>query len=1004
MFRNCQSCYNENSNPNDIGIERSPDSLRSLSRSIRRYLSPCVIIQWAAILVIFLYTQSVSAQNMWMWNQRTHPELEWHTLETEHFNLHYHQGLESIAEKGALIAEQTYQPIMDQLQVKDFGKTDIVFSAEDEIMNGFAMPSNQIFIWVSQNDVAGHFGGSDKWLKLVITHEFQHIVQFQAHGTWAGIFGAISIPAWWIEGMAEYMTEVWRVGRSDSRMKIHTYRNTMDQLDAHDDGYAKVLYLAWKYGDSTLVKISNHRLYLMKEQKKYPYWYDFKTAFKEATGQSLVAFDEEWRRAMNTYYFGYKAQKETIGEVGEPLSFKGFTRVQSASISPDTETIAVVGRRDKKMRDSGLYLQSTDSTRQVKEIHYGRFNGDPAWSPDSKQLVVAEYHRGSHGSLLNDLRLIDVATKKIRWITENFRALHPVFAHDGQGVFFVAHPLETTHIFYQIIDSGKRIQLSHFEGDVQIQDLDLSPDGKKLTFMIQDVNGDVDIAILNVDGTEFQKVTNDPEEDVYPVWSSDGSAIVYTSYRNSTPNLYRVDMDSLLVTQMTDVAEGIYSRQRLPNSNRIISSTLADVDTVRIVAVEASRVAPALGLQIREPFNAWRTKAPDIELPPIDYKADMLLQKPQPYRSLKTIRPLFKFIWPLGDALLLLGAVEDALGKHIFQLGGFIPYFDNYFGGYFSYTNLQFLPALHLYGMKNLSMNYYSTYRYNFIENRNGVGLAASFPMNTGQSLSSNHSLLWRFQFMRRDLMNFDDLEDPETGQIVPTPTTEEFNVGLTYIWKSQRPHASTYFLPRHGLGILAHAERALSSVWGENDFSKYWVEGFFNYDIPTLPVVLYGRMKYVGQSGDIRIQDELGFSETGPLYFSTQYMTAIRSTGLFDGPEFYSLRGQVGQYPASELIFSVIELRMPILEDVPVNIFGLGVQNITSALFYDFGYIPESQKALETYGAELKFDISVAKLPLVTLAYGFGGDADYWAGTAEGSEVSFWDRSYLRMALVNPF
>ncbi|MBT3254110.1 MAG: hypothetical protein HN995_10615 [Candidatus Marinimicrobia bacterium] len=1002
MFRNCQSCHNEENGPDDNSIQRSNGSLRVIGRKIRRYFSPCMTIQWLVILTILLYTQSVSAQNMWLWNQRTHPELKWQTLETEHFNIHFHQGLESIAKKGALIAEQTYQPIMDQLEVKDFGKTDIVFSAEDEIMNGFAMPSNQIFIWVSQNDVAGHFGGSDKWLKLVITHEFQHVVQMQAHRTWAGIFGGITIPSWWIEGMAEYMTEVWRVGRSDSRMKIHTYQNTMDQLGAHDQGYAKVLYLAWKYGDSTLVKISNHRLYLLKKQNKYPYWYDFKTAFKEATGQSLADFDEEWRRAMNTYYYGYKAQKETIGEVGEPLPLKGFTRVQSASISPDAGHIAVVGRRDTKMRDYGLYLQKTDSTRQVKEIHSGRFNGNPAWSPNSKQLVIAEYHRGSHGSLLNDLRLIDTETMQKRWLTKSFRALHPVFSQDGAGVFFVAHPTETTQIFYQDIESGKRIQLSHFEGDVQLQSLDLSPDGKKLTFMIQDINGAVDIAIMNQDGTGFRKVTNDPEEDVYPIWSADASAIIYTSYRNSTPNLYRVDLDSLKITQMTDVAEGIYSRQRLPDSNRIIASTLADVDTVRIRAVEDTRVAPELSLQIREPFNAWRTKSPDIQMPAIDYNADMLLQKPQPYQSLKTIRPLFKFIWPLGDALILLGAAEDALGKHIFQLGGIFPYFDNYIGGYFSYTNLQFLPALHFYGMKNLSMNYYSTYRFNFIENRNGVGLAANIPMNTGQSLSSNHSLQWKFQVMRRDLVTFDDMVEPENGQLVPTPTTDEFNAGLTYIWKSQRPHASTFFLPRDGIGFLAHAETASSSIWGENDYSKYWVEGFFNYDIPTLPVVLYGRMKYVGQTGDIRIQDELGFSESGPLYFSTQYMTAIRSTGLFDGPESYSLRGQVGQYPADELIYSVTELRMPILEDVPVNIFGLGVQNITTALFYDFGYIPDSKKALETYGAELKFDISLAKLPLVTLAYGWGGDADYWASSDTG--ISFWDRSYLRMALVNPF
>ena len=205
-------------------------------------------------------------------------------------------------------------------------------------------------------------------------------------------------------------------------------------------------------------------------------------------------------------------------------------------------------------------------------------------------------------------------------------------------------------------------------------------------------------------------------------------------------------------------------------------------------------------------------------------------------------------------------------------------------------------------------------------------------------------------------------------------------------------------------MGLLAHLERATSSIWGDNDYSQYWLEGFFNYDIPNLPVVLYGRMKYVGQSGDLRVQDELGFSESAPLYFSTQYMTTIRSTGLFDGPESYSLRGQVGQYPASELIFSVAELRMPILEKVPINIFGLNVQNITSALFYDFGYIPESDKALESYGAELKFDISLSELPIVTLAYGWGGDADYWTGLDVGEEGAFWDKSYLRMALVNPF
>ena len=975
-----------------------PRSIQSLTRTISGYFSPCSIIQWLVILTILIYTQSVTAQNMWMWNQRTHPELKWQTLETEHFNIHYHQGIATIAEKGAQIAEQTYQPIMDQLELEDFGKTDIVFSAEDEIMNGFAMPSNQIFIWVSQNDVAGHFGGSDKWLKMVITHEFQHVAQFQAHRTWAGIIGGISIPAWWIEGMAEYMTEVWRVGRSDSRMKIHTYRNTMDQLGAHDQGYAKVLYLAWKYGDSTLVNISKHRFYLQEKRKKYPYWYDFGAAFEDATGQTLAGFNEEWRRVMNAYYYGYKAQKETPDEIGESLPLRGFSRVRSMSISSDSSMIAVVGRETSKMRDYGLYTKSTDSTQQINELHYGRFNGNPSWSPDSKQIVVAEYHRGSYGSLLNDLRLIEIETGKKLWLTKDMRALHPIFSHDGKGVFFVAHPNETTQIYYQDIVSGKRVQVSKFVGDVQLQNLDLSPDGSRLVFMIQDVNGDVDIAVMDRDGSGYQKITNDPEEDVYPVWSADASAIIYTSYRNSTPNLYRVELDSLTITQMTDIAGGIYSRQRLPHTNKIIASTLADVDTVRIRAVEDDRIAPKLSMNIREPFNAWRTKSPEIQIPKIDYTLDPKIESRHQYGSLKTLRPVIKLILPVDTGLFMLGAAQDALGKHLFQGAVEFPWDGSTPGAYIGYTNLQFRPAIHLMGFKNLAYYYTSTPKHSFLEQRDEFDVLISLPMNTGESLASNHTLLSKFQFSNRNVVAIDG----SSGSTISTP--EEFKAGLTYTWKSQRPHEDAYSFPRDGFGIQAHLEGAFSDVWGDNDYSQYWLDGYFNYKMPKTPIVLYGRSKFVGQTGDILIQDELGFSSTPPIYFSTQYMKLIESTGIITVPESYSLRGQKGSYAASELVFSTVEMRLPILNKLPVNVLSLGLGNLTSALFIDMGYIPESEKQLETYGAEIKFDVTLAELPLITLAWGWGGDTRYWQGEDELKNMNFLDRSYLRMALVNPF
>jgi len=952
--------------------------------------------------MVLLFALGAPAQNMWLWNQRTHPELQWQTLETKHFRIHFHQGLEDVAQRGALVAEQVYQPILDQLQVADFGKTDITLSAEDEILNGFAMPSNQIFIWVNQNDVAGSFGGSEKWLRLVLPHEFQHVVQFQALHTWLGILGAANVPSWWLEGMAEYMTEVWRVGRSDASMKIHTYKNTMQQLNPHDDGYAKILYLSWKYGDSTLVKISKHRLYLNKQAKKYPYWYDFKTAFKTATGQSLKDFNEEWRRVMNTYYYGYKAQKETLEEVGEPLIIKGFAQVLAASLAADSSMIAIMGRKTDNQQDQSLYTMLTDSTHKITELHHGRFSGRPAWSPDAAQLVIPEYHRGSYGSLLNDLRLIDVASQRTRWLTHDLRALHPVFAADGKGVFFVAHPAETTQIHYLDLISGKRVQVSHFQGDVQLRQLALSPDGQRLAFMIQDTSGDVDIAVMERDGKHFQKITHDAQEDQLPVWSADGRSIVFTSFRNSTPNLFRVELDSLQMTQMTDVAEGIFSQQRLPGTDRIIATTLADVDSVRIRSVAADRVAPHLPLNIREPYLAWRTKAPDIKIPPINYTPGQFETQIHPYHALKTLRPLLQLVFPDEEGLFALGAYLDAIGKHLIQGGGVLDWTGHLAGGYLSYTNLQFRPEISLYAAKDFSFNLRRTWGQTHFEALDGLGVSIMLPMNSGNSLSSNHALNIHVRLVERTMLQVDQ----NTWQHDPAfPQTQETNLGLSWRWLNRRPATNNTTLPKQGFGLLAHGELALPQVWGTADYSKIWLEGFVNLKVPKTPLVVYNRSKWEYHSGSILAQDSIGFMTTVPLNFSAGTLLNMSQVSIFDLPESYNLRGQTGEYPAGELFYNVSELRLPLMGSLPVQFFGLGLQGITAALFYDLGLIPKQDLTLSTMGVELKANLSIGHLALVTLSGGFGGSTAFWEPRLDGTTGLDLKRDgYLRMALVNPF
>ena len=79
-------------------------------------------------------------------------------------------------------------------------------------------------------------------------------------------------------------------------------------MDPHHDGFSKIKLMAETYGDSSIIKLLNYR-------NKYKL-FNFKKAFKEATGIGVGQFNDYWRRTISTYYYGYRAQKETYEDAG----------------------------------------------------------------------------------------------------------------------------------------------------------------------------------------------------------------------------------------------------------------------------------------------------------------------------------------------------------------------------------------------------------------------------------------------------------------------------------------------------------------------------------------------------------------------------------------------------------------------------------------------------------------------------------------------------------------
>ena len=77
-----------------------------------------------------------------------------------------------------------------------------------------------------------------------------------------------------------------------------------------------------------------------------------------------------------------------------------------------------------------------------------------------------------------------------------------------------------------------------------------SPDGTQLAFN-SNRDGNIEIYIVNVDGTGTRRLTNHPGSDTSPTWSPLGHQIAFTSDRSGSPQVYVVDVDGTGLRRIT---------------------------------------------------------------------------------------------------------------------------------------------------------------------------------------------------------------------------------------------------------------------------------------------------------------------------------------------------------------------------------------------------------------------------------------------------------------------
>src|SRR5690606_36304806 len=141
------------------------------------------------------------------------PYLEWYTLETPNFRVHFHGGLERLAQRVGTLAEAAHEALAPELDWEPTELVHIALTDTSDFANGSAtpLPYNTIRLFAVAPDDMSVLGDYADWLDTLITHEHTHILHLDnARGAVAvinAIFGKTITPnarqpRWITEGLA----------------------------------------------------------------------------------------------------------------------------------------------------------------------------------------------------------------------------------------------------------------------------------------------------------------------------------------------------------------------------------------------------------------------------------------------------------------------------------------------------------------------------------------------------------------------------------------------------------------------------------------------------------------------------------------------------------------------------------------------------------------------------------------------------------------------------------
>ena len=133
-----------------------------------------------------------------------------------------------------------------------------------------------------------------------------------------------------------------------------------------------------------------------------------------------------------------------------------------------------------------------------------------------------------------------------------------------------------------------------------------SVDGSGLIAFNSEREGNTDIYVMNTDGSDQKRLTDDPGYDAWPAWSPDGAEIAFVSDRGGNADIYLMDADGSNLRQLTKHSASDIWPAWSPDGTRIAFPSRRDGNfEIYVVNVDGSNLQRLTNTTAAEDFPAW---------------------------------------------------------------------------------------------------------------------------------------------------------------------------------------------------------------------------------------------------------------------------------------------------------------------------------------------------------------------------------------------------------------